>query len=44
VGPHHSEIHPNTVATRTGRSVYDILMHLNGALPKVVLETPRPGA
>jgi len=44
VGPHHSEVHPNAVATRTGRSVYDILMHLNGALPKVVLETPRPGA
>jgi alanine racemase len=44
VGPQHSEVHPNAVATRTGRSVYDVLMHLNGALPKVVLETPPPGA
>lgn len=37
LGPDHPEIHPNGIATRTGRSVYDILMHLNGALPKVVL-------
>ena len=37
MGPDHPEIHPNAIATRTGRSVYDMLMHLNGALPKVVL-------
>jgi len=37
MGPDHPEIHPNAIATRTGRSVYDVLMHLNGALPKVVL-------
>jgi len=36
-GPDDPEIHPNAVATRTGRSVYDILMHLNGSLPKVVV-------
>ena len=36
MGPDHPEIHPNAIATRTGRSVYDILMHLNGALPKVL--------
>lgn len=36
-GPDHPEIHPNAIATRTGRSVYDVLMHLNGALPKVVV-------
>jgi alanine racemase len=36
MGPDHPEIHPNAIATRTGRSVYDILMHLNGALPKVI--------
>ena len=44
VGPQHSEVYPNAVATRTGRSVYDILMHLNGALPKVVLQNTQPGA
>jgi alanine racemase len=37
VGPDHASIHPNAVATQTGGSVYDVLMHLNGALPKVVL-------
>jgi alanine racemase len=36
MGPQHPEIHPNAIATRTGRSVYDVLMHLNGALPKVL--------
>ena len=36
VGPDHPEIHPNAVATRTGGSVYDVLMHLNGALPKIM--------
>ncbi len=37
VGPDHPEIHPNAVATRTGRSVYDILMHLNAGLPRVLV-------
>lgn len=36
MGPDHPAVHPNALATRTGRSVYDILMHLNGALPKVL--------
>lgn len=36
MGPEDPAIHPNALATRTGRSVYDVLMHLNGALPKVV--------
>jgi alanine racemase len=36
MGPDHPEIHPNAIATRAGRSVYDVLMHLNGALPKVL--------
>lgn len=38
VGPDRPEIHPNTVSERTGRSVYDILMHLSPELPKVVGE------
>jgi len=37
VGPDRPEIHPNAVAADTGRSVYDILMHLNSGLPKLVL-------
>lgn len=37
VGPDHSDIHPNAVATATGMSVYDILMHLSPTLPKTVL-------
>ncbi len=37
VGPDHPEIHPNAVATRAGRSVYDVLMHLNAGLPRVVV-------
>jgi len=36
MGPDDPETHPNMIATRTGRSVYDILMHLNGALPKIL--------
>ena len=37
LGPDHPDLHPNAVAAATGRSVYDVLMHLNPALPKVVL-------
>lgn len=33
LGPDHPDIHPNEVADRTGRSVYDILMHLSPAFP-----------
>ncbi len=33
LGPDHPDIHPNEVAERTGRSVYDILMHLSPAFP-----------
>ena len=36
LGPDVPEIHPNAVASVTGRSVYDVLMHLNPTLPKVV--------
>lgn len=37
LGPDHPDIHPNAVAAATGRSVYDIFMHLNPGLPKVVV-------
>jgi alanine racemase len=37
VGPDRPEIHPNAVAASTGRSVYDILMHLNPGHPKFVV-------
>lgn len=37
VGPDHPEIHPNALATRTGRSVYDVLMHLSARMPRVVV-------
>jgi len=36
VGPDHPDIHPNAVSAVTGRSVYDVLMHVNPDLPKVV--------
>lgn len=35
VGPDRPEIMPNALATATGVSVYDILMHLNPELPRV---------
>jgi alanine racemase len=38
MGPDHPAIHPNAIATKVGRSVYDLLMHLNGALPKVLTQ------
>lgn len=34
LGPDHPEIHPNRVAEATGRSVYDVLMHLSPTLPR----------
>jgi alanine racemase len=37
LGSDRPELHPNSVAQSTGRSVYDILMHLNPDLPKIVL-------
>ena len=37
VGAGHAAIHPNTVASMTGTSVYDRLMHLSPVLPKVVV-------
>lgn len=37
LGPDHPAIGPNAVAAATGRSVYDILMHLDPGLPRVVL-------
>jgi len=36
VGPDHPAIHPNEVAHRAGVSVYDVLMHLGAALPRVL--------
>jgi len=36
VGPDHPAIHPNALASATGISVYDVLMHLNQGLPRVV--------
>ena len=36
LGPDRPEIHPNEVARVTG-SVYDLLMHLNPALPRFVV-------
>ena len=37
LGWDHPAIGPNAVAAATGRSVYDILMHLDRGLPKVVV-------
>lgn len=37
VGPDHAEIHPSHLSTITGVSVYDVLMHMNPRLPKVVV-------
>lgn len=36
LGPDHPAIHPNALAFATGISVYDVLMHLNANLPRVV--------
>lgn len=37
MGPEHDAIHPNAVASTSSTSVYDILMHLNPALPKILV-------
>lgn len=37
IGPEHPAIHPNTFATTTGVSVYDVLMHLNPEMERVVV-------
>lgn len=37
-GPDHPEIHPNHLSNITGVSVYDVLMHLNAQLPKIILK------
>lgn len=34
LGPEHPDIHPSQQSLATGVSVYDVLMHLNPALPK----------
>ena len=34
MGPDHPDIHPNEISDITGRSVYDVLMHLSPGLPK----------
>ena len=36
LGPDAPAIHPNALATATDTSVYDVLMHLSPALPRVV--------
>ncbi len=37
IGPGHEEIHPSHISTVTGVSVYDILMHMNANLPKLLI-------
>jgi len=37
IGPDHPEIHPSHISTTVGVSVYDILMHMNPGLPKVII-------
>lgn len=37
LGPDSRQVHPNTVATRAGISVYDVLMHLSAQLRKQVV-------
>jgi len=37
IGPDADAIHPNTLAGTTGTSVYDVLMHLNPGLPRIVV-------
>jgi alanine racemase len=36
IGPDHAAVHPNELASSTNTSVYDVLMHLNPSLPKVL--------
>jgi hypothetical protein len=37
VGLDHPDVHPNEVARASSGSVYDIFMHLNPALPRIVV-------
>ena len=37
MGADHASIHPNELAATSGTSVYDILMHLNPSIPKVLV-------
>ncbi|MCZ6915460.1 MAG: alanine racemase [Gemmatimonadetes bacterium] len=37
VGPDHPDITPNTFADAVGVSVYDVMMHMNPGLPRVLL-------
>lgn len=41
VGSGHPDVHPNEVSARTGRSVYDVLMHLDARLPRRLGEPAR---
>ncbi len=38
IGPDHPNIMPNAFADAVGVSVYDVLMHLNSELPRIVVE------
>jgi alanine racemase len=38
MGPHHPELEPNRMADALEVSVYDLLMHLNPTLPRVIVE------
>ena len=37
IGPEHPDIHPNRFAETTGVSVYDVLMHMNPELPRIMV-------
>jgi len=37
LGSDHESVHPNELAATSGTSVYDILMHLNPSIPKVLV-------
>jgi len=36
MGPDHTSLEPNNLAGATGASVYDVMMHLNPELPRIV--------
>jgi alanine racemase len=42
VGPDHPSLHPNEIAKRSGWSEYNMFMHLNPALPRLI-GAARPG-
>ncbi|MEQ9400394.1 MAG: alanine racemase [Longimicrobiales bacterium] len=37
LGPDRPKLHPNAIAAATGRSVYDVLMHLSPSLPRILV-------